>query len=551
MTTNQSGLDPLAITDAFLDVNQTWLQNDRQGLMEMCLELPRAMLQAGQQACEHVQSSAADAPDGGSDLLNQWSKSMACTTRQFQETFTDWLTAYVEAAPGVDGEVRQRALFWVHQIGAMLKSDNFFWTNPKAVFRFVQSHGKSLEQGIRNLRDDLQHGDCLVSTADRQEFALGENLATTPGQVVHRNELVEIIQYAPQTATVWQTPIVMIQPWINKYYIFDLRPQNSLVRYLVDQGRTVFITSWKNPTPDMRRTTFEDYMKKGALQAIEVAREITRSPRVHATGYCIGGTLLASMMGWLARTSETTSVADITLFASLLDFQNCGDLAALINKASMPALEHLLAAKGRLEKENIAAAFRLLHPADLIWRHAAGRYFMGEAPPRSDMLFWNSDSTHLPEAMCRFYLHSFYLENRLARPDGLTLGGRPIDLRRVVQPAYVVGATDDHICPWTATFKSCGMLGGRVQYVLADQGHITGIVNPPSAWSKKKFAAGAATRRRDPQKWRNTRTFQQGSWWPHWLEWLQPRSGGRVPPPPMGSPRYPPISPAPGTYVLE
>ncbi len=544
-------LDHLAITDAFIDLNNAWFQEDKAGLISACLDLNQAMLNTSENVYRQVHASAVKSPDNGGDLLLHWARTLSWSSQQYHQTLTDWLSAYVDDAPDLDVESRRRARFWTRQIKEMLAPSNCFWTNPKAVHRFVQSKGQSLVKGLRNLHNDLQRGDGMVGIADIHSFTLGENLAVTPGQVVHRNDLVEIIQYAPQTPSVWQTPIVLIQPWINKYYIFDLRPQNSLVQYLVNQGFTVFITSWKNPTADMRHITFKDYMHRGAMQAINVARQITQSEQVHAAGYCIGGTLLAALMGWLAHEKGDSPVTDITLFASLLDFDPCGDLAVFINDESIHALEKLLAAEGVLEDKHIASAFRLLNPGDLIWRYVANNYFLGESPPRSDMLFWNSDSTRLPEAMCLFYLKSFYLENRLPHPGKLVLDQRPIDLRRVTQPAYVVGAAKDHICPWPATFKTCAMLGGRTQYVLADQGHITGIVNPPSRWSKKKFRAGAATRRRDEHKWLKTRPYQQGSWWPHWMAWLKPRSGKQVDPPPMGSRLYPALSPAPGAYVME
>jgi polyhydroxyalkanoate synthase len=301
----------------------------------------------------------------------------------------------------------------------------------------------------------------------------------------------------------------------------------------------------------MRHVTFEDYMRRGALEAVNIACEICNSSQVHLAGYCIGGTLNAALMGWLAHEANASPVADVTQFSTLLDFSEPGDLGAIIHPEAMETLEQIVAENGLLENHQIATAFRLLNPGDLIWRYVVNNYFYGEPPPRSDMLFWNSDSTNLPEAMCTFYLKSFYLENSMARSNALIIGQRTIDLKKVRAPFYVVGAAKDHICPWQSTFQTCRLVGGKVRYVLSDEGHITGIVTPPSRWSKKIYWAGAATRWRNADKWLHNRQKNEGSWWPDWIHWLKPRSGKQVLPPGMGSSAHPPICSAPGTYVLE
>ncbi len=546
----ENRVDHFAVTEAFVDLNTAWM-SDTPAFIDCCNALNAAMQKVSRAVYEKMETSAEKTPSNGGDALMQWVRTLSWSSRCYHHVISDWLTAYVQQAPDLDAESRKRALFWVRQINEMLAPANFFWTNPKAVQRFVESDGESLIRGLHNWLNDLQRGDGLVELTDSKAFAVGQSLAVTPGRVVYCNQLMELIQYAPQTETVWQVPIVMIQPWINKYYIFDLMPQNSFVRYLVSQGFTVFITSWKNPTPDMRHTTFEDYMRNGALQAINVARQICKSNQVHATGYCIGGTLLAALMGWLAHTPAAQPVVDITLFASLLDFSDPGELGVFIHPSSLKAIEKLATADGFLGEQHLATTFRMLNPTDLIWRSVVNNYFYGEKPPRSDMLYWNSDSTRLPAAMCAFYLKSFYLENRMAQSNTLELHERPIDLKQVRQPLYAVGAAKDHICPWSATFQNCRLVGGRVRYVLADEGHITGIVNPPSPWNKKRYWAGAATRRRDATKWLQGRNPVKGSWWPDWVAWLQPRSGSRQAPPSMGSKRYPALGPAPGTYVFE
>jgi polyhydroxyalkanoate synthase subunit PhaC len=543
-------MDPFAISESFSALQSAW-QRDPNACMQHCQDLNKAMLDLAEKIFTHLKT---DTPRDDADpeaLLLHWIRKLAWSGQQYHRVLSDWAAAHIAKAPDLAPASRLRAKFWMRQIEGMLAPANFFWANPKAVQCFIASKGESLNQGLDNWLEDVEHNQGLVSLTDRDNFKLGSNLAASPGQVVYRNQLLELIQYAPCTDTVWQIPIVLIQPWINKYYIFDMSAQNSFVAYLVRQGYTVFITSWKNPGDEMSATTLEDYLRHGALQAVSVARDICGCNKVHVSGYCIGGTLLATLLGWLAGEDAPQPVMDATFFATLLDFSNPGDLGALIHPSSVEAVSQLAASKGILENHHIAMAFRMLNPNDLIWRYVTNNYFCGEPPPRSDMLFWNSDGTNLPAAMCTSYLKWFYLENRLTRPDALTLDGRAIDLKKVRLPLYVVGAAKDHICPWPATFQTSAMMGSTVRYVLADEGHITGIVNPPSPWSKKQYWAGAATRRRDARKWLAKQTPNKGSWWPDWIAWLKPRSGSRVPPPAMGSKAYPPIEPAPGSYVLE
>lgn len=543
-------MDPFAISESFSALQSAW-QQDPNACMRQCRDLNNAMRDLTEKIFTHLQTDTPREDAGPEALLMHWTRKLAWSGQQYHRVLSDWAADYISKAPHLAPDNRRRAQFWVRQIAEMLVPANFFWSNPKAVQKFMASKGESLNQGIDNWMEDLERHQGMVSLTDRDKFNLGNNLAASPGRVVYRNQILELIQYAPSTDTVWQIPIVMIQPWINKYYIFDLSAQNSFVAYLVRQGYTVFITSWKNPGHEMSATTFEDYMRHGALQAVSVARDICGCDKVHVSGYCIGGTLLATLLGWLAGADAPLPVADATFFATLLDFSMPGDLGALIHPSAVEAVSQLAESKGILENRYIAMAFRMLNPNDLIWRYVTNNYFCGEPPPRSDMLYWNSDGTNLPAAMCTAYLKWFYLENRLTRPDALTFEGRTVDLKKVRLPLYVVGAAKDHICPWPATFQTSAMMGGTVRYVLADEGHITGIVNPPSPWSKKQYWAGAATRRRNAHKWLEKQTAGKGSWWPDWMAWLKPRSGSQVPPPAMGSKAHPPMEPAPGSYVLE
>jgi poly[(R)-3-hydroxyalkanoate] polymerase subunit PhaC len=545
-----NAMDPFAISEAFEAVLTAWRQ-DQEACRERCQALQSAMLSITDKVMTRLRADTPPDTGDSETVLLRWVRNLAWSGQLYHQAFSEWAADYIAKAPKVKPEQRIRAQFWMRQLTEMLAPANFFWANPKAVQRFIQSRGESLNKGLRNWLEDFQSNPGLVSLADRTTFELGRNLAATPGHVVYRNHLMELIQYSPQTASVWQVPIVFIQPWINKYYIFDLAAQNSFVAHLVREGHTVFITSWKNPGPEMRGTTLEDYLFHGALQAVTVARRVCQTDHVHAAGYCIGGTLLAVLLAWLAQSGNSQPIVDAALFASLLDFSTPGALGALIQPASVEAISRLASSKGILENRHIAMSFRMLNPNDLIWRYVVNNYFYGEPPPRSDMLYWNSDGTNLPAAMCISYLQWFYLENRLVKPDALVIGGRAIDLGKVRQPMYVVGSAKDHICPWPSTFQTCRLTAGRMRYVLADEGHITGIVNPPSPWSKKQFWAGTASRRRDAHKWLEKQAPQKGSWWPDWIAWLKPRSGDQVHPPNIGCKDYPALEPAPGTYVLE
>jgi len=392
---------------------------------------------------------------------------------------------------------------------------------------------------------------------DRAKFKVGGNLATTPGAVVFRNELLELIQYAPTRDQVHALPIVIIAPWINKFYILDLTPEKSMVRFLLDQGFTVFVTSWKNPTAELSHVTFDDYMLKGALAAIAAACSIANTPHVHAVGYCIGGTALAALMAWLnkeyANRRENIPVAHWTLLASLVDFSRPGEIEAFINEDAISAIENIMSMKGYLGGPELGSAFRMLRPNSLIWHYFVHRYLYGESLPAFDVLFWNVDCTRMPQAMHRFYLREFYLKNKLAEKNGVTLGGHPIDFSLVEQPLYVVGAREDHIAPWRGTFRTASLVQGPVRYALSTSGHILGIINPPVHPPKREYWVGNATHVQivDAKAWLGRQTKRKGSWWNDWAKWLNQHCGPLRDPPPTGNASYSPICDAPGTYVHE
>ncbi len=547
-------MDPFGITDTFQKVESSWRGNPEElnvRILDLITGLHRiSMEEATRMGAVLPEKPAAEGKPGES--LMEAVRRNSDAARKIYGQYTAWLRDIVERGPGLSGHERDRAAFWIRQFLHALSPANSFWTNPAAVLRCLTSEGDSIRRGFLRWIEDQGRGDFLPPMVDRAAFRPGENIGTAEGAVVHRNGLMELIQYRPATERVYAVPVVFIQPWINKYYIFDLEEENSFVRYLTGNGFTVFITSWRNPGPEMRGVTFDDYMIRGALEAVRAARSICGVPAVHAAGYCIGGTLLAALMAWLAVGSRRVGepVADWTLFSSLTDFSEPGELGFLVTHRSVAFLEGLMEQKGILDGRLIDASFRLLRADSLIWRNFVNGYLYGCDPPKSSFLYWNSDSTNLPEAMASFYLRNFYLENRFPEPGGLTIGGRPLDLGRVAEPLYAVGALLDHISPWQGTFRTCRLAGGPVRYVLAGDGHITGIINPPSEFGKKRYWAGEDGLDGDPETWLRGREERPGSWWEDWMEWLARRSGPSGPPPPLGNRRHPAREKAPGMYVF-
>ncbi len=549
-------MDPFDILSALQDVQQCWRDRPlelarRQA--DLALQLQEATLEELKDSL-HLGKSETAEQTGKPDFLDAL-KSAGQLARRHHSICQTWIRELIVQSPGLEGRQRERMLFWTRLFLNGLSPSNYFWTNVSAVKRFMDSNGESLARGLRSFAEDLLEGHPLMRMADTRAFRVGCDVATTPGAVIFRNDLMELIQYEPTTATTYPVPVVFIQPWINKFYIFDLTPPASFVRYLRDRGFTVFIISWKNPDPSMRNVTFDDYMLRGALQAIRVASAVCRGAPVHATGYCIGGTALSALMAWLnrepPRETRRFPVADWSLFSTLVDFSEPGDIGFFVTQKSVEWLEAAMEARGVLSEKWIELAFRLLGSDSLIWRNMTNSLLHGLPPPKSDLLFWNSDSTRLPAAMGSFYLREFYLNNKLVGKDALRLGGRPIDLERITQPLYAVGTQLDHICPWKSTFKICDKVRSPVRYVLSSEGHITGIVNPPSDTSRRKFWAGEARGETDPDRWLGRQEERRGSWWEDWTQWLIARSFSPGAPPELGSRRHPPLERAPGTYVME
>ncbi|MBI3372962.1 MAG: alpha/beta fold hydrolase [Betaproteobacteria bacterium] len=472
--------------------------------------------------------------------------------KQYYLFFTRNVQDALFQTPGLAPKERRRAAFWWRKSLNMVAPTNYFLTNLVAVRKAIETNGQSLVKGLDELVKDLRAG--TVRMTSPEDFEVGSNLATTPGEVVFRNRLIELIHYTPMTHKVQEVPIVIVMPWINKFYVLDLTPKKSMVQYLLKQGFSVFIVSWKNPTADMAGVSFDDYLTDGVDAAVNVAREITGAPRVHAAGYCIGGTLLATYMAWLNRRHEhekDVPVAHWTLFTTMTDFQSPGDIEVFLDEGSVRWICSNMRTQGYLDGREMASTFRLMRSNSLIWHYVVHSWLYGERPPPFDVLYWNMDTTRMPAAMHEFYLREMYLNNRLIKADSLVIAGEPISLERIRQPLYAVSAEDDHVAPWRQTFRINQWVQAPKRYVLSSSGHILGIVNPPAKPPKRKFWVGAAHRRHTADVWRKGAEEHDGTWWEDWVAWLRPQCGALMDPPPISTGDFPKLDDAPGTYVLE
>lgn len=443
----------------------------------------------------------------------------------------------------------QKVNFHLRQFVDAMSPSLMLFSNPVALRRMVETGGASVADGMRNLLEDLRQG--RLSMVDATAFAPGRNLATTPGKVVHRNKLIELIQYAPKTEQAYSKPLLLVPPWINKYYVLDLQPKNSMIAYLVAQGFTVFVISWKNPDASMEGTTIEDYMHLGPLEAADVAREITGSETLNVMGYCIGGTLLAMTLAWLAAQGNEKAdgrFESATFIVSLQDFSRVGDTAVFSDEEGVNLIEQQMMERGYLDSKALSNMFNLLRANDLIWSNVVNNYLLGQKPPAFDLLYWNSDGTRMARTAHSWYLKNTYRENNLIKPGAVTLDGQKLDLGKITLPIYAVGAEKDHIVPWDSAWEITQLAGGKVRYVLASSGHIAGIINPPGGkgtyWVNE---AGAKT----ADEWHRAAAAHNGSWWTDWSAFLAAHSGEKAAPPPLGSNAHPPLEDSPGQYVLE
>ncbi len=454
----------------------------------------------------------------------------------------------VNHVDGIDEHTAKKTAFYLRQYVDAMSPTNFVATNPQVLKATIESGGENLLKGLREMLDDLQRskGRLAFKMTDLSAFRLGENIATTPGKVVYQNELMQLIQYAPSTGQVFERPLLIIPPWINKFYILDLKAKNSLVKWAVDQGHTIFMISWVNPDETLRNKRFDDYMLEGPLAALDAIEQATGVKEVKALAYCIGGTLLASTLAYMASKRDSRIKA-ATFMTTLLDFSDIGELEVFVDEQQMEQLEAHMAKKGYLEGHHMADVFNLLRENDLVWSFVVNNYLMGREPMPFDLLYWNSDSTRMPAAMHSFYLRNMYLYNRLREPGGIELNGVPIDLRKIKTPAYWISTREDHIAPWRTTYLGTRLLNGPKRFVLGGSGHIAGIVNPPSA-NKYGYCANEALPE-SADDWLQGSTAHEGSWWTDWAAWVAGYNGKQVDARQPGEGKLAPIEDAPGRYV--
>lgn len=467
--------------------------------------------------------------------------------RQAYALSTNWASDLVTKAENVDPATREKAQFYLRQISSALSPSNFVPTNPELLRSTIEQNGENLVRGMQMLAEDIEagKGQLKIRQSDSSKFVLGVNMAVTPGKVVFRNDLFELIQYAPTTETVFRRPLLIVPPWINKYYILDLNPEKSFVRWAVAQGLTVFVVSWVNPDERQANKSFEEYMREGILAAVDAVEQATGERDIAAIGYCVGGTLLAITLAYMAQTGDDR-ISSVTLFTTQVDFTDPGDLKHFVDRERVQSIEATMENTGYLEGARMATAFNMLRPNELIWNYVVNNYLKGKEPPAFDLLVWNSDSTRMPKANHSFYMRNCYLENNLTRGH-MVIGGKKLDLAKVKVPVYCLATREDHIAPAKSVFTGAKFFGGEMRYVLAGSGHIAGVVNPADKPKYHYWTGSKPVGEFDA--WLRRATEHPGSWWPDWVAWLSAQAPERVPAREPGGGMLPALCDAPGEYV--
>jgi polyhydroxyalkanoate synthase subunit PhaC len=454
----------------------------------------------------------------------------------------------VSEVEGLDPQTARKVKFFTKQYVDALAPTNFVLTNPEVLKTTLESGGKNLLDGLNHLLQDLERGEgrLAISMTDTQAFKMGENVASTPGKVVFQNDLMQLIQYQPTTKEVFKTPLLIVPPWINKYYILDLRQKNSFIKWAVDQGITVFVVSWVNPDQRHAQKQFEDYLLEGPIAALDVIEKATGEKQINLIGYCLGGTLAACTLAWLKK-KKSDRIKSVTFFTALIDFSEPGELGVFVDEGVLANLEKKMASRGYLEGSEMAGTFNMLRANDLIWSFVVNNYLLGKEPFPFDLLYWNSDATRMPARMHAFYLRNMYIGNKLREPEGISLAGVPIDVSQIKVPAYFISTVEDHIAPWKTTYLGAQLLKGPVRFVLGGSGHIAGIVNPPAAnkygyWTNESL-------RETPDDWLASAQKHEGSWWTDWSAWIAGFGGEKVPARIPGDGKLKVIEDAPGAYA--
>ena len=479
----------------------------------------------------------------------QWSDNVFFDfLKQLYLITVQWAEEMVEQAEDLDPHTQLQARFYMRQIANAISPSNFPFTNPEVLRDTVDSSAENLVRGVNMLAEDITAGggNLKIRQSDLTAFEIGRNLALTPGRVVHQNEVCQLIQYRPTTDTVLKRPLLIVPPWINKFYILDLTPEKSFIRWAVEQGHTVFVVSWANPDEHQAQKGFTDYMREGILESLDVIGRITRESEVNAIGYCVGGTLLSFTLAYMAAKGDTR-IASATLFATQVDFTFAGDLKVFIDESQIEAIEKKMSVRGYLEGQNMTASFNMLRSNELIWSYVVNNYFRGKEPIPFDLLYWNSDATRMPAANHSFYLRNCYLDNKLSKGE-LTADGEPIQLGDIEIPIYNLATKEDHIAPPRSVFYGSTFFGGDVTFVLGGSGHIAGVVNPP-ARGKYQYWTGPKPSGDGFEAWLDRADEHPGSWWPHWQAWIEAQDSQRVKARPPGGRRVKTIEDAPGSYV--
>jgi polyhydroxyalkanoate synthase subunit PhaC len=548
--------DPLKVGEAFVELSRHMMANPVQ-MMESSLNLWNDYLSLWQTTAQRmmgadVEPTASAARDDYRFKDDAWADNQVFDFMKQSYLLTSrWMQSSVNAVDGLDKKTADKVDFYTRQFTDALSPSNFVMTNPEVLRKTMESGGENLLKGLENLITDLEDGEgqLRIKMSDPDAFQVGGNVATMPGKVVFRNELMELLQFNPTTEETVKTPLLIVPPWINKYYILDLRENNSFIKWATDQGHTVFIVSWVNPDSDLAAKTFDDYMLEGPVAALDAIEKATGEKKANVIGYCIGGTLMAATLAYLTAKKQDKRVNSITFFTTMVDFTEAGDLGVFIDDSQLTSLEEKMEERGYLEGSEMATTFNMLRSNDLIWSFVINNYLLGKDPFPFDLLYWNSDSTRMPAAMHSFYLRKMYLENKLVEPGGLELAGVKIDLRTIKVPTYIISTREDHIAPWKSTYAATQLYKGPTRFVLAGSGHIAGVVNPPS---KGKY--GHWTNDDLPQSadaWLESADEHEGSWWPNWDAWAKDQADNKtVPARHPGEGKLKPLCDAPGEYVM-
>ena len=547
--------DPLNIGHAFLEMTQRMMSNPEK-VVQAQVQLWQDYLKLWQNTADRFMGKETkplvEANKGDKRFADKsWTESLMFDyIKQSYLLTARWMQSTVKDVEGLDQKTAKKVDFYTRQFVDALAPSNFALTNPQVLKATLDSGGENLFKGLENLLGDLERGKgrLNISMTDMKAFEVGRNVAVSPGKVIYQNDLIQLIQYSPTTEEVYEKPLLIIPPWINKFYILDLKPENSFIKWTVAQGYTVFVVSWVNPDEKLAHKNFEDYMREGPLAAMDAIEEAIGVREVTTIGYCLGGTLMAAVLASMAAKGDDR-VKACTFFTAQVDFSEAGELSVFIDEEQLNFIEDVMTKRGYLDGGEMSTTFNMLRANDLIWSFVVNNYLMGKDPFPFDLLFWNSDATRMPAKMHSFYLRKMYQENLLVKPGGLTLNGTPIDLTKITTPIYIQAGREDHIAPYPSVYKATQYYKGPVRFMLAGSGHIAGVVNPPHAKKYQHWLNDTTVNPPTPEDWLRGAKEYPGSWWQDWDKWLSEKSGPKVPARDPASGGLPVIEDAPGSYV--